>query len=97
MNAAQLIGGAGIILFGDCAQVNTFQAPASSSNPKLEEFYIINETDKTIHFRHNGKANILFVDGHVESFAPYPGTLDTRIKSESIGRITKRGSTKMLK
>ncbi len=28
-----------IVLFADCAQINTFQAPASLSNPMLEEFY----------------------------------------------------------
>jgi len=86
-----------VILFGDCAQVNSFQAPASDSNPLLEEFYSIDDTYKTVHFRHSGKANMLFVDGHVEAFKPWPGTLDTRIPGEVVGRITPRRSTKYLK
>ncbi|WP_038166870.1 prepilin-type N-terminal cleavage/methylation domain-containing protein [Verrucomicrobium sp. BvORR106] len=97
MNVSQLKSGAQVILFGDCGQVNTFQAPASPSKPMLEEFYLINETDKTIHFRHNGTANMLFVDGHIEVFKPFEGSLDKRIKTEVIGRITKRGSTMYLK
>lgn len=86
-----------VILFASCAQVNTFQAPASPSNPMLEEFYIINETFPTIHFRHNGLANVLFVDGHVEAFSVLPGTEDRRIKTEIVGRITPYGSSEMLR
>ena len=96
MNASQ-VGGAGVMLFGDCGQVNTFQKPASPKKPMVEEFYLINETDKTVHFRHNNKANILFVDGHVEVYEPYPGTEDRRVKGELFGRITPVGSTKFLK
>lgn len=96
MNAAQLTGPS-VILFGDCGQVNTFQPPASAAKPMIEEFYIINEKDKTVHFRHGGSANILFVDGHVESFKPYPGTVDTRLKGEVVGRITKAGSMEYLR
>lgn len=86
-----------IALFGDCAQVNDFQPPASSAKPLLEEFYVMDDTSKTIHFRHGGKANILFVDGHVEAFKPCEGTLDTRIEKEIIGRFTPRRSTEYLK
>ena len=77
-----------VILFGDCAQVNTFQAPASAHHPMIEEFYMIDSNDPTIHFRHGGYANILFLDGHVEKFTMYPGTLDTRLPSVEVGRIT---------
>ena len=97
LNVSSLRSQSGVILFGDCGQVNTFQAPASKSNPMIEEFYIINETDKTVHFRHGGRANILFADGHVESFKPYPGTVDSRMTSEVVGRITKAGSMEMLR
>jgi len=86
-----------VILFGDCAQVNDFQAPASSSKPLLEEFYSIDDTYKTIHFRHSGTANIVFLDGHVEAFRPYAGTLDSRITGQILGRITPRRSTLYLK
>ncbi len=85
-----------VILFGDCAQVNTFQAPASPSHPMLEEFYMIENSFQTIHFRHGGHANILFLDGHVEPFTLYPGTLDTRMPAENVGRITAFGSMQYL-
>ncbi len=97
MNLAQLKGAATILLFGDCGQVNTFQKPASAKKPMIEEFYIIDDRERTVHFRHNGRANILFIDGHVESFKPYAGTSDTRVKGEIVGRITKRGSMEYIK
>ncbi len=97
VNVATLSSGGRVILFGDCGQVNTFQAPATPKKPMVEEFYIINETDKTIHFRHGGRANILFVDGHVESMKPHPGTTDKRVRGEILGRVTKTGSAEMLK
>jgi len=84
------------VLFGDCAQINTFQAPASPSNPMLEEFYIINESFRTIHFRHNGLANILFVDGHVEAMQPFVGTELQILPGELLGRITASGSAELL-
>lgn len=86
-----------ILLFGDCAQINTFQAPASASNPMLEEFYFIDETSKTVHFRHGGLANMLFVDGHVEAFRPWPGTADRSLPGQTLGRITAKRSTEYLK
>lgn len=85
------------ILFGDCAQVNTFQAPASPDKPMLEEFYIINESFPTIHFRHGSRANFVFVDGHVEGLPMHPGTQDGKMKAEVVGRIAPVGSTLYLK
>ena len=67
-----------IALFADCAQVNTFQPPASPSNPLLEEFYYVNAYEKTAHFRHDGRANVVFCDGHVKAVKPSPGSLDHR-------------------
>lgn len=86
-----------VIVFGDCAQVNDFQSPASPERPLLEEFYMIDDTYKTIHFRHSGAANMVFLDGHVEAFRPYSGTLDSRIEGQILGRITPRRSTQYLK
>jgi prepilin-type processing-associated H-X9-DG protein len=88
---------ASVVVFGDCAQVNTFQSPASPDNPMLEEFYIINERDRTIHFRHHNRANFLFADGHVDSLPLEPGTEDRRIKGETLGRIAPVGSFKYLR
>lgn len=85
-----------VILFGDCAQVNTFQPPASRTNPMLEEFYMIEHTFKTVHFRHSGLANFLFVDGHIEALAPAPETLDARLPKQNVGRITPTGSMQYL-
>jgi prepilin-type processing-associated H-X9-DG protein/prepilin-type N-terminal cleavage/methylation domain-containing protein len=76
-----------VICFADAAQVNTFQAPASSAQPMVEEFYYVSPTERTTHFRHNGRANVLFCDGHVDLLPPAPGPLDTRVPGASIGRL----------
>jgi len=85
-----------VIIFGDCAEVNNFQAPASPNHPMLEEFYMIENTFTTVHFRHDGLAEMLFVDGHVEALPPEPGTEDARLPSEHVGRISPVGSMKWL-
>jgi prepilin-type N-terminal cleavage/methylation domain-containing protein/prepilin-type processing-associated H-X9-DG protein len=87
-----------VLMFGTCAQVNTFQAPASPSNPMLEEFYLIEDTYRTIHFRFGGGERALFVfaDGHVKALPPYPGEMDTRLPGANVGRITPRGSREFL-
>ncbi len=85
-----------VILFGDCAQVNTFQAPASAKNPMLEEFYMIEQSFKTIHFRHGTNANLLFADGHVESLPVCPGTEDLQLPDAGVGRVTPVGSMDLL-
>ncbi len=85
-----------VILFATCAQVNTFQAPASPANPMLEEFYFIDDTFPTVHFRFGGKALVLFADGHVREMAPWPGTLDGRLPRVLVGRLTPRGSRDLL-
>ncbi|MGC8744411.1 MAG: prepilin-type N-terminal cleavage/methylation domain-containing protein [Verrucomicrobiia bacterium] len=74
---------------GDSAQVNTFQPPASPKNPMLEEFYYLstNKFEATAHFRHKGKANVVFLDGHVAPEIPEPGSLDLRLQGEIIGRL----------
>lgn len=76
-------------LFADTAQVNTFQPPASPSNPMLEEFYYFstNTAEATVHFRHGQKANVIFCDGHVASKSPAPGSLDQRLPGQVVGRL----------
>lgn len=86
-----------VILFATCAQVNTFQAPASPSNPLLEEFPGLNQTDKTIHFRFARQALVLFADGHVESLPPHPGTIDKAKPEYVVGRVTPVGSFDLLR
>ncbi len=76
-------------LLADAAQVNDFQSPASPDNPLVEEFYYISEDDgggyPNGHFRHQGRANVLFTDGHVDREPPVPGSIDPLLPSQSIG------------
>lgn len=74
-------------LFGDAAQVNTFQAPASPENPMLEEFYYLHDTETTVHFRHQQTANVVFGDGHVDRERPLPGSLDANMPEAHVGRL----------
>ena len=78
-----------ITLFADAAQVNTFQAPASPSNPMLEEFYYVTNSafERTAHFRHAKKANVVFCDGHVGLEKPLPNSIDSRMPNEFVGRL----------
>ena len=84
-----------VVLFADCAQVNTFQAPASPTHPMLEEFYYVSPQEKTVHFRHGGAANVLFCDGHVETLRPAPGTVDRRMPDCMVGRLNASGDTSL--
>lgn len=84
------------VVFATCAQVNTFESPASPGNPMIEEFYMINATEVTVHFRHGGKALAAFLDGSVREMEMCPGTLDTRLPSANIGRFAPIGSTEYL-
>jgi prepilin-type N-terminal cleavage/methylation domain-containing protein/prepilin-type processing-associated H-X9-DG protein len=81
---------ADLALFADAAQVNTFQAPASPEHPMLEEFYYINATEPTAHFRHSASALTAFCDGHVASQKMEPGTLDDRLPNANVGRLPAR-------
>ena len=75
--------------FADAAQVNDFQAPASTENPLLEEFYYVSPQEPTAHFRHEGKANVVYVDGHVDKLLPVDGSIDSRMPTENVGRLLK--------
>lgn len=96
VNALTIENPAKIIVFGDCAQVNRHQPPASLTNPMIEEYYQIDQSQKTIHFRHGARAQFVFLDGHVESMPMWPGTLETALRSANIGRITLQGSREYL-
>lgn len=74
-------------LFADAAQVNDFQPPASSSHPMVEEFYYINATEATAHFRHDQSAMVVYCDGHVDREQMERGTLDQRLPRAWIGRL----------
>ncbi len=81
-----------IALFADAAQINDFQAPASPDNPMVEEFYYISDGGSAYangHFRHHGRAEVAFIDGHIERVDPSPGTLDPRLPHMNLARIPK--------
>ncbi len=61
---------ASIILWGDAAQVNTHQAPASPVNPMIEEWYYLSHLEPTYHFRHEGKVQVAMGDGSIRRLPP---------------------------
>ena len=75
-------------VFADTAQVNTFQAPASASNPMFEEWYYFDYSPlPNVHFRHAQKANVTFADGHVDLEKPLAGSIDQHLPAQNIGRL----------
>ena len=74
-------------MFATCAQVNTFQAPASVKHPMAEEFYYFNTTEKTIHCRIGGNAMVGYADGSAGYLPMMPGTLDSRLPAANIGQL----------
>ncbi len=78
-----------IALFADAAQVNDFQAPASPSDPMLEEWYYVdtNTSYPNGHFRHSQKANVVFCDGHVGLETMVPGSIDPKLPNQFVGRL----------
>lgn len=88
-NAATVEAPAQMIVFATCAQVNTFQAPASAKKPMVEEFYMISDTQTTAHFRHGRDALAAFLDGSVRPLSMdadmKPGSQDIRLPSANIG------------
>jgi prepilin-type processing-associated H-X9-DG protein len=89
VNANQITRPTEIALFADAAQVNTFLRPASPSNPMLEEFYYVDNSlnPPNGHFRHSRKANVIFCDGHVGRERMVPGSGDTHLPSQFVGRF----------
>ena len=89
VNVSRLTAPAGIALLADAAQVNTWQAPASSTHPLLEEWYYIDRSTNQPngHFRHGQRANVEFCDGHAGLERMVPGSLDQRMPDQFVGRI----------
>lgn len=79
-----------LTVLADAAQINTFQPPASPDHPMLEEFYYVNATEPTTHFRHFHQANVLFADGHAEPTKPAEGSLDKRLPGQIVGHLSRR-------
>jgi prepilin-type processing-associated H-X9-DG protein len=87
------------VVLADAAQVNTFQPPASRKNPMVEEWHYVQRrlyrpTDLPhVHFRHRGRANVLFADWHVSACDPAPGTFDARLPGACIGHLNEEEVT----
>jgi prepilin-type N-terminal cleavage/methylation domain-containing protein/prepilin-type processing-associated H-X9-DG protein len=87
VNTARIASPSSLALLADAAQVNTFQPPASPEHPMIEEFYYLSTNEPTVHFRHQGRANAVFCDGHVDPSKPEKDSLDDRLPGEVIGRL----------
>jgi prepilin-type N-terminal cleavage/methylation domain-containing protein/prepilin-type processing-associated H-X9-DG protein len=95
VNVSSLRQPAQTALFADAAQVNNFQAPASPSNPMLEEWYYLDlETNYASgnnypngHFRHSERANVTFGDGHIGSERFVSGSIDPKLPSQFVGQL----------
>jgi len=75
------------VVFADAAQVNTFQAPASPSNPLVEEWFYVQAAARYVQFRHGGLANVLMADGHVEALPPAAGSYHPLLPQARIGHL----------
>lgn len=59
------------IVWGDAAQINTWQNPASPAKPMIEEWYYLSQSPPAnFHFRHRGYCQVVMADGHARSFPP---------------------------
>jgi len=96
-NQLQVTNLANIVVFFTSAQVNTFNPPASSQRPMLEEFYGIDENEVTVHFRHNGKAMVSFASGNAGFISIDESTRDQRSPRSNVGRFAPVGNTLFLK
>lgn len=79
-----------LVVLGDAAQVNTWEAPASADHPMFEEWYYLSDDDPgqpDCHFRHNLKANVLYCDAHAGLEEPVAGSFDPRLPSVAIGNL----------
>jgi prepilin-type processing-associated H-X9-DG protein len=93
LNVRSLPAPANLAFLADSAQVNTFEAPASAKNPMFEEWYYIdNEVgvpspQPNAQFRHEQRANVVFVDGHLASMRMVAGSLDARLPAQLIASL----------
>lgn len=87
INMAKVVRASETALLADASQVNDFQEPASPDNPLLEEFYYVNDSEPTAHFRHQRTANAVFCDGHVDREKIVEGSRDIRLPDQWVGRL----------
>ena len=97
MNHWKLSDPSKVVVFFTSAQVNTFQSPASATNPMLEEFYGIDAKEVTVHFRNNGRAMVSFASGNAGFLDMDESTRDPRMPKANVGRFAPAGDTTYLK
>lgn len=97
MRFSELDNPSKVVVFATSAQVNTFQEPASSDNPMIEEFYGIDDRNTTVHFRHRGEALVAFADSSLGFLPIDESTRDLRDPKANVGRFAPLGSTKYLR
>lgn len=78
------------VVFATSAQINTFQSPASAKNPMIEEFYGIDNKEKTVHFRHNGQAMVAYANGSAGFIPAGNSKMDKRVPGANIGTLDKK-------
>ncbi len=91
VNTCQLVRPTETALFADAASVDNFLQPKA----ELKEWYYLDlETNYASmnnypngHFRHSGKANVTFADGHVGVEAMVPGSLDKHLPNQNVGQL----------
>jgi prepilin-type N-terminal cleavage/methylation domain-containing protein/prepilin-type processing-associated H-X9-DG protein len=93
LNLRHVPAPANLAFLADSAQVNTFEAPASPKNPMFEEWYYIDyevgvaSPQPNAQFRHDQRANVVFVDGHLALYQMVAGSLDSRLPAQNIGSL----------
>lgn len=89
VNVHHVASPSSLAVLADSGQVNDFQPPASPERPMLEEFYYFgtNALEATVHFRHGGRSQVVFADGHVGGERPQPGSEDLRLSPQLLGRL----------
>lgn len=78
------------VVFATSAQINSFQKPASPSNPMIEEFYGFDDNMRmipSVHFRHNGNAMAAYADGSAGLIPMNPSWQDKRAPDALVGRL----------
>jgi prepilin-type processing-associated H-X9-DG protein/prepilin-type N-terminal cleavage/methylation domain-containing protein len=87
LNMSKVLRPGNTVLVADAAQINDFQEPASPGHPLIEEFYYVNDSEPTAHFRHQQRANAVFCDGHVDREKLADGSVDSRLPGQWVGRL----------
>jgi prepilin-type N-terminal cleavage/methylation domain-containing protein/prepilin-type processing-associated H-X9-DG protein len=78
-------------LFADSASVDDFLQPQAELKDwwylDLQTNYSNPHNYPNGHFRHSGKASVIFVDGHVGLEAMVPGSLDRHLPNQNVGQL----------